>query len=151
MKKSTTPILGFALALPLLMAGCTGADAQPIPPDRASQVPLIIEEVLRFELQQFTLKESGAVCVAVREGERTTDPSPAIMRRLSNKWAQPQSDCKAKNTLTAGPIEWLKDDDVRVKGGYLRANEGETRLAYRVVRENGNWVCVGPIVSWDPL
>ena len=154
MTKSIAPISAFALAVPLLLAGCAGADAQPKPLDRATQTPLIIEEVLRYGIHQFAPKEDGAegaLCVAVREGNLPTDPSPSIMRRLSNKQAQPQSECKAAKTLIAGPIEWLRDDEVRVKGGYLRASEGETRLAYRVVRENGRWVCVGPIISWDPL
>ena len=117
-------------------------------------MPLIIEEVLRYGIHQFAPKEDGAessLCVAVREGALLTDPSPAIMRRLNNKQAQPKSECKAARTLIAGPIEWLRDDEVRVKGGYVRATEGEARLAYRVVRENGSWVCVGPIISADPL
>ena len=79
------------------------------------------------------------------------DPSPAMMVRLNSKQLQPQSKCRATKTLIAGPIEWLRDDEVRVRGGYLRATEGETRLAYRVVRESGRWECLGPIISWDPL
>ena len=149
-----TPISVLALAWPLLLGGCAGADTQPKPLDRATQAPLIIEEVLRCEIHQFSSKADGAdssVCVAVREGNSPTDPDPSIMRRLNNKQIQPQSGCKAARTLIAGPIEWLRNDEVRVKGGYLRASEGETRLAYRVVRENGRWACVGPIISWDPL
>jgi hypothetical protein len=154
MTKSIMPIAGLALAVPLLLAGCAGANAQPKPLDRVAQVPLIIEEVLRYSVHQFAPKGDGAknpLCVAVREGDLLMDPSPSIMRGLDNKQAQPKSECKAAKTLVAGPIEWLRDDEVRVKGGYLRATEGEARLAYRVVRENGRWVCVGPIISADPL
>lgn len=154
MTKPIKPLSAFALAVPLLLAGCAGADAQPKPLDRASQVPLIIEEVLRYGIHQFAAKEAGAegaLCVAVREGALPADPSPSIMRRLGNTQALPQSECKTSKTLIAGPIEWLRGDEVRVKGGYLRASEGETRLAYRVVRENGRWMCVGPVISWDPL
>ena len=154
MTNAIKPVFVFALAGPLLLTGCAGAGAQPKPPDRATQAPLIIEEVLRYGIHQFAPKEGGAeseLCVAVRERDPPTDPGPSTMRRLNNKQAQPQSECKAAKTLIAGPIEWLGDDEVRVKAGYLRASEGETRLAYRVVRENGRWVCVGPIISWDPL
>ena len=153
MTKSTTPLSGLALAVPLLLAGCAGANAQPKPPDRGAQVPLIIEEVLRYGLHQYAPKGDGAespLCVAVRDGGLTMDPSPSIMRGLNNKQAQPKSECKSARTLIAGPVEWLRDDEVRVKGGYLRATQGEARLAYRVVRENGRWVCVGPIISADP-
>ena len=154
MTKSMASISVFTLAVPLLLAGCGGAHAQPKPPERASQVLLIIEEVLRYEVNQFSPKEGGpegAVCLGVREASLVADPSPSIMRRLDTPQAMPQSGCKAGKTLIAGPIEWLRDDEVRVKGAYVRASEGEVRLAYRVVRENGRWVCLGPVISWDPL
>jgi hypothetical protein len=73
------------------------------------------------------------------------------MRRLNSKQAVPTSQCKAARTLIAGPIDWLGDEEVRVTGGYVRATEGEVRLAYRVVREEGRWLCVGRIISADPL
>ena len=144
---------GLVVVVPLLWAGCSGAAAQPKPPDRASQAPLIIEEVLRYQVHQFASKggEAEAFCVAVREDTVLVDPSPAMMARLNSKQLQPQSKCTATKTLIAGPIEWSRDDEVRVRGGYLRATEGETRLAYRVVRESGRWECLGPIISWDPL
>jgi len=153
MTKLIGQYFGWVGAVALLWAGCSGAAAQPKPPDRASQAPLIIEEVLRYEVQQFASKggEAEAFCVAVRESTVSVDPSPAIMRRLNSTQLQPQSKCTATKTLIAGPIEWLRDDEVRVRGGYLRATEGETRLAYRVVREGGRWECLGPIISWDPL
>jgi hypothetical protein len=152
MTSSIAPLRAFALAVPLLLSGC--ADAQPKPPDRATQTPTIIEEVLRYGLHQFAPRDEGAesaLCVAVREGNLPIDPSPFIMRRLNNRKAQPQSACQAARTFIAGPIEWLRDDEVSVRGGYLRPSDGEMRLAYRVVRENGRWVCLGPIVSSDPL
>ena len=144
---------GLVVVVPLLWAGCSGAAAQPKPPDRASQAPLIIEEVLRYQVHQFASKggEAEAFCVAVREDTVLVDPSPAMMARLNSKQLQPQSKCTATKTLIAGPIEWSRDDEVRVRGGYLRATEGETRLAYRVGRESGRWEPLGPIISWDPL
>ena len=153
MTKLAGPHFGLVVAVPLLWAGCSGAAAQPKPQDRASQAPLIIEEVLRFQARHFASKggEAEAFCVAVREDTASVDPSPAMMVRLNSKLLQPQSKCTATKTLIAGPIEWLRDDEVRVRGGYLRATKGETRLAYRVVRERGRWECLGPIISWDPL
>ena len=125
-----------------------------MPTDRPGQVPFILEAVLRYQVHEFALREGGrdgTLCVAVREAGRLTDPGPAIMLRLGNRQAQPQSACTGDETLIIGPVEWSRDDEVRVRGGFLKATEGETPLAYRVVREEGRWVCVGPIVSWDPL
>jgi hypothetical protein len=154
MTKTMIPIAWVAHVVPLLLAGCAGANAQPKPLDRAAQAPLIVEEVLRYGVHQFAPKGDGAeaaLCVAVREGDVLRDPGPSIMKGLNNKQAQPKSACKGARTLIAGTIEWLRDDEVRVNGGFLRATEGEAHLAYRVVRENGRWVCVGPIISADPL
>jgi hypothetical protein len=144
----------FALAVPLLWAGCAGADARAKPLNRTSQVPMITEEVLRYQVRQFSPKDEvppSEMCVAFREGGTLTDPDPAILQRLNNSRVRPRSNCNAAQTLVAGPIEWLRDDEVLVKGAYIRHTQGEMRLVYRVVHENGHWVCVGPVLSSDPL
>ena len=137
----------------VLLTGCGGSDVQPRSSDRAAEAASILEQAIRYGVHQFAPKDGGdgsALCIAIREGNLPTDPNPSIMRRLNNGQAQPWTQCKAAATLLVGPIEWLDDDEVRVKAGYVRASRGESRLAYRVVRENGNWICVGPIISWDP-
>jgi hypothetical protein len=142
------------LALPLLLAGCFGADARARRLDRTAQTSSIIEAVLRYELRQFEAREGGpdgVVCVGVREGGVLTDPKPDLLLKLSVYRLQPQSACKGTQTLVVGPVDWVRDDEVRVSGGRIRASEGETRLAYRVVREDDRWVCVGPVIASDPL
>jgi hypothetical protein len=147
----------FGMALLPLLVACTGADARFRPTDRASQVPLIIEEVLRYEIQE-AKKDAGGelhggVCVAVRDGTTTGDPGEEIMSRLGGPEVRPRSACDVEKglTLVAGPVEWVQNNEVRVKGAVLRAGLGEKSLAYRVVREDGRWACAGPILSWDPL
>lgn len=115
---------------------------------------MILEEVLRYELQQFAAREGGpdsVACVAVREEGVMADPGPDLLRRLARHRVEPASACRGTETIVAGPVEWLRDDEVRVRGGRIRAPEGETRLTYRVVREEDRWVCVGPVIAWDPL
>ena len=142
----------MALGLLLLMTGCGGATAPPKPLDRTIESSLILEQATRYGVHQFAPRDDAdgiALCIAIREGGVLTDPDPSVMRRLNTRQAQPWTQCKAAATLLIGPIEWLGDDEVRVKAGYVRASRGESRFAYRVVRENGNWICVGPIISWD--
>lgn len=142
------------LALPLLLVGCVGADARPRPVDRVTQARLILEEVLRYEVQQFAASEGGpdsVACVAVREEVAMADPGPDLLRRLARYRVEPASACRGTQTLVAGPVEWLRDDEALVRGGRIRASKTETRLAYRVVREEDRWVCVGPVTAWDPL
>ena len=143
--------LFFAVAL--LLTGCGGPVVQPRSFDREAETASILEQAIRYGVHQFAPRDDAdgiALCIAIREGGVLTDPDPSVMRRLNTRQAQPWTQCKAAATLLIGPIEWLGDDEVRVKAGYVRASRGESRLAYRVVRENGNWICVGPIISWDP-
>jgi len=151
MTKSLSPISVLILVAPTFLTSCAGADAQPKPGDRLGQVPLIVEAVLRFGTHQFSPGVESGLCVGVSEGGALTDPSHSIMRRLIDTKAQPQSACKAGNTLIIGQVDWLREDEVRVKASYLQSSQGERRLAYRVVREDDRWVCVGPILSLDPL
>ena len=140
------------LIIPLLLSGCGAGDARRPPPDHATQVPFVLEAVLRYESQQFGPKAGepdGVICLGIRHDGGLTDPSATILKAIAR--SQPQSACTGSRTLIAGPVEWLTGDEVRVGGGYIRAAEGETRLAYRVVLEEGIWRCVGPIISRDPL
>jgi hypothetical protein len=144
-----------ALELLLASAGCGGVGAAHQASDRAAQVPVILEVVLRYQIEERadTRNEPPeTLCIAVRHDGRTSDPDADVMRRLGRP-AQALSACEGATGLTviAGPVEWLRDDEVRVKGAYRRGTQGETPLAYRVVREEGQWVCAGPILSWDPL
>jgi hypothetical protein len=52
--------------------------------------------------------------------------------------------------LIAGPVEWVRDDRVRVQAGYVRGAGGESPLAYRVVREGDRWKYAGRIIAYDP-
>ena len=139
------------LALSVLLAGCVGACAKSQATDRIASAPLIIGEVLRYGVRQFAPGAEGGLCVAFREGGALMDPGPSIMRLLGDTQARPQSSCKATGTLIAESLDWLGDDHVRVKASYREASQGERAIAYRVVREDGRWVCAGPILSLDPL
>lgn len=143
----------LAFVSSLLLGGC-GVGARPKPLDRTAETPSIIEAVLRYELRQFATREGGpdgVVCVGVREGGAPMDPKPELLMKLSTYRLQPQSACKGTQTIVVGPVDWVRDDEVRVSGGRIRASEGETRLAFRVVREDDRWVCVGPVIAADPL
>ena len=53
--------------------------------------------------------------------------------------------------LTSGPIRWIAADEVEVAGGFARTKSSTSRPTYRVVRDGGRWVCLGPIVTGMPL
>jgi hypothetical protein len=53
--------------------------------------------------------------------------------------------------LTSGPIRWIADDEAEVRGGFTRTRSSSLRPLYRVVRDGGRWVCLGPVVTGVPL
>ena len=137
-----------------LACGATAADRPGR--DRPSQGPAITEAVLRYEVRQFagTPHEAAGelACVGVADTEKVRDPSAELLQRLGPR-VKPRSACDAGAALllVAGPIEWLNDSEVRVKGSFSHGTSATTRLEYRVVWETGNWKCLGPVIGYDPL
>jgi hypothetical protein len=52
--------------------------------------------------------------------------------------------------VTAGPIDWVADDEARVSVTYFRTASRSARRTYRVVREPSGWVSLGPILLDGP-
>lgn len=140
----------------ILLAGCGAASGPDNSNDRATQAPVVLAEVLRYELQQFVAAhepEGATICVAVKEAGGPVDPSVATLKTLGREGLLPISRCGDRGdiTLVAGPIEWISDSEVRAKGSYRRRTGAGSAPVYRVVRESGRWTCVGPILSFDPF
>jgi hypothetical protein len=74
----------------------------------------------------------GAECEERPEGavELTTD-RPAVL-------------------ITAGPIEWVEEDEAWVTVRYFRTAILSAERLYRVVREESGWVSLGQIVKMAP-
>jgi hypothetical protein len=52
--------------------------------------------------------------------------------------------------VTAGPMEWIGDDEAWVAVSYFRDAQMSARRRYRVVREREGWVSLGPILLDGP-
>ena len=52
--------------------------------------------------------------------------------------------------ITAGPIEWVEDDEAWVTVRYFRTAVLSAERLYRVVREESGWVSLGQIVKMAP-
>ena len=124
---------------------------------RDSQSVAILEEVFRYQLQQFVEKTRGApgstVCLGVAGDTGIVDPPDDLIARIARaSGVLPESKCGSAGVhLSAGPVEWLSDKEVRVRGAFRRAPAGSVPLVYRVVQESDRWSCLGPIISYDPL
>ena len=123
--------------------------------DRAAEEEPILTQVFRYELRQFVEAPDHAVinpvCVAIISQGQLIDPAETLLRRV-NAGVVKNSACPPATPvrLVAGPVEWIKTDDVRVKGSY-QDRTTSTALEYRVAWESGAWACLGPIIGYDPL
>ena len=52
--------------------------------------------------------------------------------------------------ITAGPIEWVEDEEAWVTVRYFRTAVLSAERLYRAVREETGWVCLGQIVRMAP-
>ena len=52
--------------------------------------------------------------------------------------------------VTAGPIEWIADDEAWVAVSCFRSASQSVHRRYRVVREREGWVSLGPILLDGP-
>jgi hypothetical protein len=126
--------------------------------------PLIHAAVLRYEAKQFMSGErlptcirihgqAGAIVAGIRDA--LTPSLPDI--RSAEACATVEGDVYLAGSrvpaalLTSGPIRWIAADEVEVAGGFARTKSSTSRPTYRVVRDGGRWVCLGPIVTGVPL
>jgi hypothetical protein len=139
--------------------GC-GRSPAPPPDDSA---PLIHAAVLRYQAKQFLSEERLPLCVALHG-------STGVEARVRDALQPTVPDVRAAEAcvivdgdvylagsrvpaalLTSGPIRWIAEDEAEVRGGFTRTRSSSQRPVYRVVRDGGRWVCLGPVVTGVPL
>jgi hypothetical protein len=52
--------------------------------------------------------------------------------------------------VTAGPIDWVAEDEAWVTVAYFRTGSESAIRRYRVVREQTGWASLGPIILDGP-
>jgi hypothetical protein len=105
------------------------------------------------------------ICIAIDPGSAAQSPSRDFMARLRDERAvrgagecdpRPAGAVEATTLrpaiiVTAGPIEWVSADEAWVKVRYFRSARASALRRYRVVKERGSWVTLGPILLDDPV
>lgn len=105
------------------------------------------------------------LCLAIDPGGAAQSPSRELMARLAGEAslrraaecdARPQGAVEAMTLrpaiiVTAGPIEWVAEDEAWVTVSYFQTALRSARRRYRVVREPEGWVSLGPILLDGPL
>jgi len=134
------------------------------PPTEDDAAPLIHAAVLRYEAKQFLSGERLPICIRIhgRAGAIVAGVRNALIQTLpdirsAEACAIVEGDVYLAGSrvpaalLTSGPIRWIATDEVEVGGGFARTKSSTRRPTYRVVRDGGRWVCLGPVVTGVPL
>ncbi len=165
--------VGFMLGLALTAAGCgadgphagCGADAPPGP--RSAHLHDIWEAVFSHELKRH-LKHVPEVEVFFLEIEGRDPPAeflarfadlprparPASVASGPQKKSRPRAGMIDKETGKQGRIlridslEWARDDEVQVEGGYYENCLSATGMTYTVEWEDGRWVVTHEQLNW---
>jgi hypothetical protein len=124
----------------------------------------VFQQQVREHLDATEKARRTVVCLAIDPGGAPQSPSREIMARMAREPsvrkaaecdARPEGAVEATTRLpaivvTAGPIEWVADDEAWVVVSYYRSASQSARRRYRVVREREGWVSLGPILLDGP-
>ena len=154
----------YGLTVAALSLACS-AGGEGAPAESAADREAIHAAVVRYQYRQFVkgVEEPIAVCLSVEADGERADPSERLLRRLRDlPGLRPGTACAAgpedvivRDTgepavwLTVGSITWTGSDDVEVQAGYRRGRHSSARPTYRVVRERGGWISLGPTMKAD--
>ena len=161
MRRGTTSATFIAALLCQLDGGPTEA-ADP------AKEAAVLEAALRQQIQEHLDATARArrtvVCVAIDPGGAAQSPSREFMARLAGEPSvRRAAECDPRPTgaveamtlrpaiiVTAGPIEWIAEDEAWVAVSYFRSARESAQRRYRVVREREGWVSLGPIMLDGP-
>jgi hypothetical protein len=129
----------------------------------------VLEATFRQQLQEHLDATERArrtvVCIAIDPGGAAQSPGREFMARLAGEPSvRRAAECDPRPTgaveamtlrpaiiVTAGPIEWIEDDEAWVAVSYFRSARQSAHRRYRVVREREGWVSLGPILLDGPV
>jgi hypothetical protein len=145
----------------VLLAGLACRHPPAAEGDVASQVHAA---VLRYEAKQLMAEERLPACVAIHGSGGGVEPGLREALQPSLPDVRPAEACAVVDgevflagsrvpaaLLSSGPIRWVADDEAQVTAGFARTRWSTVRSTYRVVRDGGRWVCLGPIMTGVPL
>jgi hypothetical protein len=124
----------------------------------------VFQQQVREHLDATEKARRTVVCLAIDPGGAPQSPSRELMARMAGEPsvrkaaecdARPEGAVEATTRnpaiiVTAGPIEWVADDEAWVTVSFYRSASQSARRRYRVVREREGWVSLGPILLDGP-
>jgi hypothetical protein len=136
--------------------------------DRAKETEVFVatfRQQIHEHLDPTARARRTVLCLAIDPGGAPQSPSRELMARLANEPAvRRAAECDARPEgaveattrrpailVTAGPIEWVAEDEAWVGVSFFASAQQSAQRRYRVVREREGWVSLGPILLDGPM
>lgn len=158
--------LSVALGVPLLCLAplATGPADLADPASEKAVLTAVFRQQIQEHLDAVARHAGTVICLAVNPGGAPQSASPDLMQRFARERAvRRAAECDPRRdgaveamtlrpavVVTAGPIEWIAEDEAWVTVTYFRSARQSAQRLYRVVREPGGWVSLGQIVRDGP-
>jgi len=134
-------------------------------PATAQEDDAVLVAVLRQVAEEMVDEEQGGVaCLSIDPGGAPQSVEPELLESLADlPFVRRGAECEERPggaveiatdrpavLITAGPIEWVEDDEAWVTVRYFRTGILSAERLYRAVREKSGWVSLGQIVRMAP-
>jgi hypothetical protein len=159
-------LAALLVAAPLVAAqpGSSGGASETGRARETAVFEAVFRQQFREHLDATERARGTVVCVAIDPGGAAQSPSREFMARLAGEPSvRRAAECDARPTgaveattlrpaiiVTAGPIDWIADDEAWVAVSYFRSARWSAHRRYRVVREREGWLSLGPILLDGP-
>jgi hypothetical protein len=145
----------------LVVAGAASVSAQEDDAVLAAVLGQVTEEMMDESLRA----EGGVACLSIDPGGAPQSVEPEFLERFADvPFVRRGAECEERPDgaveiatdrpavlITAGPIEWVSEDEAWVTVRYFRTAFLSAQRLYRAVREEAGWVSLGPIIRGTPI
>ena len=123
----------------------------------------VLREVVDSMVDESLVVAGGVACLSIDPGGAPQSVSRELLRGFGKRPVRRGAECEQRPDgavelatdrpailITAGPIEWVADDEAWVTVRYFRTAVLSAQRLYRVVEERSGWVCLGQIIHMSP-
>jgi hypothetical protein len=152
------------VALLLLVLSESGVSTRASNQEEDAVLAAVLSQVADDVIDHSFRAEGGVVCLSIDPGEAPQSVPPELLAQLDPRpFLRRGAECERRRDgaveiatdrpailVTAGPIDWVKDDEAWVTVRYFRTPLLSAQRLYRAVREASGWVSLGPIIQQAP-
>jgi hypothetical protein len=123
----------------------------------------VLREVADRMVDESLRAAGGVACLSIDPGGAPQSVSKEFLEGFGSRPVRRGAECERRPDgavelatdrpailITAGPIDWVAEDEVWVSVEYFRTALESALRVYRVVREKSRWVCLGQIIQMAP-